>query len=76
MQPTEIKFQNKYRIPAIRLPNRDYAKPGWYFVTICTQNREQCFGECADAKMVLSEIGEIANKYWIDIPHHFLPAVI
>lgn len=29
----------------IRLKNYDYSQSGWYFVTICTQNRENVFGE-------------------------------
>ena len=37
-------FQNKYRIPSARLQNWNYANPGMYFVTICTQNRENQFG--------------------------------
>ncbi len=67
---TEL-FQNKYRIPSARLRGWDYAAPGAYFVTICTHNRVCWFGDVHRAKMVLSEIGEIANEYWRNIPNHF-----
>ena len=30
---------------SIRLKNYDYSSNGYYFVTICTQNREKLFGE-------------------------------
>ena len=30
---------------SIRLKNFDYSSNGYYFVTICTQNREKLFGE-------------------------------
>jgi len=30
---------------SIRLKNYDYSKEGLYFITICTHNRENLFGE-------------------------------
>jgi putative transposase len=30
---------------SIRLPGYDYARAGWYFVTICCHNRQHIFGE-------------------------------
>jgi REP element-mobilizing transposase RayT len=69
------KFNNKYRIPSARLQNWDYGSAGAYFVTICTKNRECWFGDISNGVVELSEIGEIANKYWVEIPNHF-PFVI
>jgi len=66
------KFQNKYRISSARLQNWNYASDAAYFVTICTQNREYYFGEIFNGIMQLSEIGEMANKFWLEIPNHFL----
>ena len=65
------KFQNKYRIKTTRLQNWDYGSNAAYFVTICTQNREYYFGEIINGVMQLSEIGLLANKYWLEIPEHF-----
>lgn len=65
------KFQNKYRIASARLKDWDYGSNAIYFVTICTQNREHYFGEIIDGKMQLNEIGELVQKYWIEIPNHF-----
>jgi len=36
---------------SIRLKNYDYSKPGYYFVTICTQNRQNRFGGIVDGHM-------------------------
>jgi putative transposase len=36
---------NKYRIPSARLQTWDYGSQGLYFITICTKNRENYFGE-------------------------------
>jgi len=65
------KFQNKYRIPSARLQNWDYGWNASYFVTICTQNRECFFGNIINGEMKLSEIGKMAEKYWMEIPVHF-----
>jgi REP element-mobilizing transposase RayT len=55
----------------IRLRDFDYASDGWYFVTICTQNREFYFGEIKDRQMVFTGIGEIARQLWTEISAHF-----
>ncbi len=65
------KYQKKYRIDSARLQNWDYGSNAMYFITICTKNRDHFFGEISDGKMKLSEIGIIANKYWLEIPIHF-----
>jgi len=64
-------FQQKYRIPSIRLKHWDYSSSGWYFITICTYQKTCYFGEIINGKMELSEIGKIAEKYWLEIPKHF-----
>ena len=63
-------YKNKYRIESARLKDWDYASAGWYFVTICTQNREPYFGEVVEQAMHLSPVGEIACQYWSEIPQH------
>ncbi len=65
------KFQNKYRIPSARLQSWDYGTNGAYFITICTQNKAHFFGDILDGIMQLNEIGQLAEKYWMEIPHHF-----
>ncbi len=77
-------YKNKYRVEPARLTGYDYSSPGWYFITICTKNRVQYFGKIVtvetpdpgvsmvqEAKIQLSEIGQIADKYWNEIPVHF-----
>jgi len=55
----------------IRLKNFDYSDAGWYFVTVCTQNREYLFGDIINNKMSLNQFGKIVNKFWNKIPNHF-----
>jgi putative transposase len=59
------KFKNTYRIPSARLQKWDYGCNAAYFITICTQNRQDYFGEIHNQKMVLSEIGIIAENEWL-----------
>jgi REP element-mobilizing transposase RayT len=64
-------FKNKYRIESTRLRGWDYRNPGYYFVTICTKNREPYFGQIVQGKeMHLSSMGEIAAQCWREIPKH------
>ena len=65
------RFRDRYRIESARLRGWDYASEGWYFVTVCTVNRECLLGEIIKSRMVLSSIGQIARQYWEEIPDHF-----
>jgi putative transposase len=71
------KFNNKYRIASARLQTWDYGSNGAYFITICTKNRDHFFGEIVVstndgvAKMELNSIGQLAEKYWLEIPDHY-----
>jgi putative transposase len=56
---------------SIRLKEYDYTSPGWYYVTICTHQQACLFGDIKNGRMVLSPIGKIARKYWLEIPDHF-----
>ncbi len=49
----------------------DYSMPGYYYITICTYNRIQHFGEIIDGKMVLNDLGKIVNECWFDLPKHY-----
>ena len=56
---------------SIRLKGYDYAQPGAYFVTICTQNRACLCGEIVDGAMVLSEAGRMVQTVWEEMPTHY-----
>ncbi len=62
--------QNRSRRKSLRLPNRNYAANGYYFVTICTYKKHCYFGNIVNHKMQLSPIGKIANQFWLEIPQH------
>jgi hypothetical protein len=49
---------------SIRLKGYNYSSPGFYYVTLCTQDRENRFGEIVDGKMVLNGAGELVEAEW------------
>lgn len=63
-------FKNKYRVESIRKWNWNYSTPGFYFITICTQNKNLYFGQVKNEAMNLSEIGALADAFWKQIPSH------
>jgi REP element-mobilizing transposase RayT len=61
----------KHHRRSIRLKGYDYASPGWYYVTICTYERQFLFGEIVRDQMRPSTVGTIAQECWNEIPRHF-----
>ena len=57
---------------SIRLPGYDYAGPGAYFVTICTQGRVCLFGEIVEGKLFPNDAGRMVQAVWDELPVQFL----
>jgi len=65
----------------IRVKNYDYSRNGVYYITICSVDRKEIFGELknnvgaglasARKNIELSKIGEIVNNQWNDIPNKY-----
>jgi hypothetical protein len=53
-------YRNRYRVESTKLKGWDYTADGWYFVTLCTR----------DSRMRLSKIGNVALRFWEEIPNH------
>ena len=60
-----------YRRRSIRLPYYDYAKVGYYFVTICTYSRFHLFGEIIENKMILNEAGKMLQHWHKKLENKF-----
>ena len=66
-------MQKLYCRKSIRLKNYDYSSNGYYFVTICVQNREKLFGEIVGTtlcgrpnnpdKIITKWLLELENKF-------------
>jgi REP element-mobilizing transposase RayT len=59
------KYRDKFRIESARLKNWDYSNPWWYYVTINTRNHICYFGYVVNGKMILNELGKIAEQEWL-----------
>ena len=49
---------------SLRLPEYDYSQAGYYFVTICTENKKCLFGKVENGKMILNQFGKIVDEEW------------
>lgn len=56
---------------SIRLPGYDYAQTGAYFVTICTYDRANTLGKLTDKAVVLSPLGWVVARCWVELPQRF-----
>ena len=56
---------------SIRLKDYDYAGPGAYFVTICTNGRRFVFGHVCNGEMRLNEYGQAVQARWSGLPDHY-----
>ncbi|MFH0834522.1 MAG: transposase [Patescibacteria group bacterium] len=66
-----MQNNSRERKSTLRLKDFDYSTDGTYFITICTQNRENFFGKIENAKMILNEYGKITEQYWHNLPNHY-----
>ena len=61
----------KHHRRSIRLRGYDYSSSGYYFVTICVQNRLPVLGSVANGQMGLTELGKIVKREWSRIPENY-----
>ena len=49
----------------------DYTRPGFYFVTICTKQKEEILGKIVGENMETNDYGRIVLECWLDLPNHY-----
>lgn len=65
------RYSGRFIIKSCRIKNWDYSTPGIYFITICTTDHDNYFGEIIDNKIRYSEQGTIAVDCLNEIEKHF-----
>ncbi len=55
----------KHQRKSIRLSEYDYSFPNWYYITICTHERRNLFGNIKNGKMILNRFGYVVEEDWI-----------
>ena len=56
---------------SIRLRGYDYTRPGAYFVTVCTEDRQRLFGVVVNGRMALNAAGRMVQTVWNELPAHY-----
>ena len=64
----EYKFNYRFNPKYNRLENYDYSDNWWYFITICTKDRQEYFGEIIEGEMFLNEYWKIVENEIKNIP--------
>jgi REP element-mobilizing transposase RayT len=59
------------RRSTLRLPDYDYRQAGYYFVTICSDQRRMIFGDVIHGEMRESLLGRAAREAWLELPSRF-----
>jgi hypothetical protein len=62
---------SKHNRQSIRLRGYDYTKSGGYFITICTQQKENLLGNIHNGQLILNEVGLMVEKWWQKLPMNF-----
>ncbi len=57
-----------YHRKSLRLPFHDYAGGGFYFITLCIEQRACLLGEIRESQVILNNIGEIIEEEWNKTP--------
>jgi len=61
----------KHHRQSMRLKGYDYSKAGFYYVTICTQDRIERFGNVENDQIILNDVGEMVDAEWNRIPERY-----
>ena len=71
-----VDYIYKYNRHSIRLTGYDYSQPGYYFVTLCTQDRDRKFGVIQNKKIHLNDVGRMVDLEWNQIPKRFKHVIL
>ena len=66
---------DRYQRKNIRLKHYDYSQKGFYFITVCGQNRIKYFGEIIGGRFIPNETAYMIKKIWLQIPLRF-PSIL
>jgi len=56
---------------SIRLKGFDYSNSGYYFITICCQNKRKLWGNIKNDQMFLNDAGRMIESVWNNLPTRF-----
>ena len=57
----------KHHRQSLRLKNYDYSGNGLYFITICTHNRINFFGDFGDVQLLSNDVGMMIDNWYLKL---------
>ncbi len=70
------KIPESHHHRSLRLKGYDYSTAGFYFITICTKDRQNYFGKIYNGEMIQNETGRIAELFLEEVSTHFIHAKV
>ena len=64
-------YKNRYRAESTRLKDWNYSRNGYYYITICTEDKIKCLGKIVESQVEFSKMGLIVKEYWQNIPEYY-----
>ena len=64
-------MQKRSMSQKLRMDERDYAAPGWYFVTLGADYHRAVFGTVEGIEMQPNGLGRLVEECWDQIPQHY-----
>lgn len=56
---------------SIRLKNYDYSQQGFYFITLCIQNRLNLFGKFIETGLELNDGGKMVERWYFEMRNKY-----
>ena len=56
---------------ALRLKGYDYSRPGFYFLTLCVQNRLNLFGRFTETGLEINDAGKMVERWYFEMQNKY-----
>ena len=56
---------------ALRLKGYDYSRPGFYFLTLCVQNRLNLFGRFTETGLEINDAGKMEERWYFEMQNKY-----
>ena len=56
---------------SLRYNGYDYSNPGFYYVTICSQNHVCLFGKIENGEMILNDAGKMVERWYYELENKY-----
>ena len=60
---------------SLRLKGYDYSRAGFYFLTVCVQNRLNLFGKFIETGLALNDAGKMIERWYFEMQNKY-PGIV